>query len=39
MNWMCSECFIVLDADDEGQEEPCPKCGTLMDQVFLEEET
>lgn len=38
-NWMCSECYIVLDAEDEGQEEPCPMCGTLMVEVFLAEET
>lgn len=38
-NWMCFDCYLVLDAEDEGQEEPCPKCGNPMGEVFLEEET
>lgn len=38
-NWMCMDCRIVLEAVDEGQDEPCPRCGRDMDAVFLEEET
>ena len=38
-NWQCEECRVVLEADDEGQDEPCPRCGKNMIAVFLNEET
>lgn len=39
INWMCNDCFIVMEAADEGQAEECPRCGREMDEVFIEEET
>ncbi len=38
-NWMCDECYLVLDAVDEGQQEDCPKCGRVMSQVQIQGET
>jgi predicted RNA-binding Zn-ribbon protein involved in translation (DUF1610 family) len=38
-NWQCEECRIVLEAEDEGQNEPCPVCGEDMVEVFLNGET
>lgn len=29
-NYTCSDCGMMLDAVDEGQTEPCPKCGKDM---------
>lgn len=38
-NWQCDVCRVFLEADDEGQEEPCPRCGVSMVEIFLQEET
>ncbi len=37
-NWKCPNCSIVLDAEDEGQTEPCPLCGQDME-TFTYEDT
>lgn len=29
-NYTCEECGMMLDAVDQGQSEPCPKCGKDM---------
>jgi len=36
---MCPECYVVLEAYNEGQVEECPKCGGEMQEAFLQEET
>ncbi|MBW3590574.1 MAG: hypothetical protein KY393_01790 [Actinobacteria bacterium] len=32
-NWECKDCGMVLTAADEGEPEPCPKCGKDMEAV------
>ena len=39
LNYMCPDCFIVLEAADEGQTEECPKCGRVMEEAFVTEDT
>jgi hypothetical protein len=29
-NWSCDDCGVMMDADDEGEPEPCPRCGKEM---------
>jgi hypothetical protein len=29
-NWSCDDCGMMMDADDDGQAEPCPRCGKNM---------
>ncbi|MEX0789668.1 MAG: hypothetical protein WD178_02730 [Actinomycetota bacterium] len=29
-NWNCDACGVMMDADDEGAPEPCPRCGKEM---------
>lgn len=29
-NWSCDDCGVMMDADDEGEPEPCPRCGKDM---------
>lgn len=36
-DWQCTECHLVLDAEDEGQTESCPLCGREMISVIVEE--
>ncbi len=36
-DWQCRDCGLVLDAEDEGQSEPCPLCGRDMIAVTLEQ--
>lgn len=30
-NWMCPDCYVVLEAFDEGQTEECPRCFKAME--------
>lgn len=34
-NWMCADCYVVLEAFDEGQTEECPRCGKVMEAAEL----
>ena len=34
-NWMCPDCYVVLEAFDEGQKEECPRCGKAMQPAEL----
>lgn len=38
-NWLCPDCYVVLEAYNEGQTEECPKCGGPMEEAFVQEET
>lgn len=29
-NWNCEDCGMMMDADDTGEPEPCPRCGKDM---------
>ncbi|MEX2586757.1 MAG: hypothetical protein WD602_02015 [Actinomycetota bacterium] len=29
-NYNCEECGVMMDADDEGEPELCPRCGKQM---------
>lgn len=29
-NWNCEDCGVMMDADDEGEPEACPRCGKDM---------
>lgn len=28
--WNCEDCGVMMDADDEGEPETCPRCGKDM---------
>ncbi|CAN5751431.1 hypothetical protein BH23ACT12_BH23ACT12_22470 [soil metagenome] len=32
---MCADCYVVLEAFDEGQVEECPRCGKVMEAAEL----
>jgi uncharacterized protein (UPF0212 family) len=38
-HYMCPDCFVVMEAADEGQTEYCPRCGKAMEEAFVTEDT
>lgn len=38
-DWICAKCYVVLQAANDGQEERCPKCDSVMEEAFIQEET